>query len=214
MYEIPERSFRGPSRFDLLLRWDLDAISLLLSQVSDRESDIESRTDRGGSWITEDGSLTPRASREHARILALEGIVHLLNAVVDGALFGLASRILPIEASTTRQAMSRPRCELIRAIEEHYRVRTRFLPSWQHIEETREDANALKHRYGQTFPTMMSIGIRKFDAVRLSVQQLEARIDGTREWLMALWTATELAEWERENEESSVGEDLHGPGAE
>jgi hypothetical protein len=112
---------------------------------------------------------------------------------VDWFLLALATRILPPEWGVTPQAQSRSRGQLIKAIESHYPVDVKQLSGWDDVDQLREETNALKHRGGSHLPEPSPIGVPVSRHADTTPESLRARLGGTREWLMALWRATEAS---------------------
>ena len=184
----------GRIRFDIFLAWELDPIERFLDEAP---AFFEKRADESGApaaeWMSAEGTLTDAQIYLAARSLSLAAVIYHLNAVVDYALLALATRLLSPERKLTAQALSRSRTQLTRSIEQEYRVHVRFMPGWHQVEQLREDANALKHRGGSTLPEETPMGIPLFRQVEVTPEVLHERLAGAREWLVALWQATEGA---------------------
>jgi len=182
------------TRVDLMIEWEIAAIQRLLDEAPDflvaraREARVSGR-----SGFLPDGRMNDEEALLAAASLAREAIIYHLNAVVDWFLLALATRILPHEWGLTPEAQARSRGKLVSAIENHYHLTVKDLPGWGEVDHLREEANALKHRGGSHLPELTSIGVPLFRHVDATQEVLRKRVAGTREWLLNLWQATEVA---------------------
>lgn len=180
------------SRFDIAISWEIDAIELFLKEVPTfLERRVEEAGGRGQQWLTAEGRLTLPWLFDRAKSLSLEGVIDQLNNLVDGALLALCNRLEERSAEELLSMQSLPRATLVETLEKSYRVGLRFLPGWIAVEKTRADANALKHRGGMTIIPPNELGLVEIKSVRPTLEEIGERVAGVREWLFALWQATE-----------------------
>ena len=182
------------TRLDLMIHWEIDPIERLLDEVPTFLAQRAEEARRAGnSGLLPDGRLSDEEVYLAASSLTRDAIIYHLNALVDWFLLALATRILPPVWGLTPQAQSRSRGQLIKAIESHYHVNVKQLPSWDQVELLREEANAIKHRGGSHLPESSHIGVPVFHRADTTPESLRARLVGTRAWLIALWTVTEAS---------------------
>lgn len=180
------------TRLDRFIGWEIQPIERFLEEVPsffEKRAVELARTEV--DWLTPDGRLSESQVCVGARSLALAAAAYHLNALVDWVLLALTTRTLPPEVGLTADALSRSRAQLIKSIENEYKIDVRTLPGWDQVESLREDTNALKHRGGSSLPGPTSLGIPLFRQVTLNREILRQRIPRVREWLLALWHATE-----------------------
>jgi hypothetical protein len=182
------------TRLDLMIHWAIDPIERLLDEVpAFLAQRAEEARRAGNSGLLPDGRLSDEEVYLAASSLTREAIIYHLNALVDWFLLALATRILPPEWGVTPQAQSRSRGQLIKAIESHYPVDVKQLSGWDDVDQLREETNALKHRGGSHLPEPSPIGVPMSRHADTTPESLRARLGGTREWLIALWRATEAS---------------------
>jgi hypothetical protein len=186
-------------RFNIFLKWELDSLGCLLDEVPPfLKRRAEEAKDTSEHPFTIDGSLSDAERYISAYTLVLEAVAQHLNTVVDWSLLVMASGILPTESRLTPKALSRSRNELIKAIEEAYKIQVKALPGWSQVERVRYDANALKHCGGISLLAPTSDGIPQLEGVYLEPNELRRQIAEVGEWLTSLWFATGGGEKEKE----------------
>jgi hypothetical protein len=179
------------SRFDIAISWEIDAIELFLKEApAFFERRVEEAGGREQQWMTVDGRLTLPWLFDQAKSLSLEGVIYQLNNLVVATLLALCNRLEERSPEELLSLRSRSRAALVETLEKSYRVRLRFLPGWIAVEKTREDANSLKHRGGMTIIPHNELGA-EIKSERPSLEEIRERVAGIREWLFALWQATE-----------------------
>jgi hypothetical protein len=118
------------TRLDLMIHWEIDPIERLLDEVPTFLAQRAEEARRAGnSGLLPDGRLSDEEVYLAASSLTCDAIIYHLNALVDWFLLALATRILPPVWGLTPQAQSRSRGQLIKAIESHYHVNAKQLPS-------------------------------------------------------------------------------------
>ncbi len=127
------------------------------------------------------GDTMARDAYRMTQTVALEGGIHLLNAMVDGALLVLANRI---RTSITAEDMSRNRTTLEREIETRLELKLKTLPGWDQVDKIRRHANAVKHRLGLTFAQGTEAPLAVTDDVNVTPAELLERLMGARVWLL------------------------------
>ena len=65
----------------------------------------------------------------------------------------------------------------MRAIEQTHNIRLRFISGWNVIQKVREDANATKHRLGTTLIYDNRLGINELRTVKLTLADVNERIE-------------------------------------
>lgn len=123
-----------------------------------------------------------RDAYRRTQTVALEGGIHLLNAMVDGALLILAIRTGG--TSITAEDMSRNRKTLEREIETRLGLKLNTLPGWDQVDKIRREANAVKHRLGLTFAQGTEAPLAVTDDVNVTPAELLERLMGARVWLL------------------------------
>jgi len=180
------------ARLDLFIAWEIQSIQRFLDEVPEFLARRAAAEEKGETTsITKAGLLSDAETWLAARTLAHEAVVYCLNALVDWVLLALAARILPDRWASTAKALCRSRQQLIKAVEEHYGIDVRALPSWSQVDSLRENANAFKHRGGSSLPTPTEFGIPFYRRPDLSQESLCAQVAAVNEWLLALWQHTE-----------------------
>lgn len=119
-----------------------------------------------------------------AQTIALEGGVHLLNSLVDGALLILANRTRGTDIEA--QDMGRSRKTLEGEIEARLGVKLSGLTGWDDVDKIKQDANALKHRNGLTFAEGVDAPLTVTDDVNVTAEYLLKRVVGARVWLLEI----------------------------
>ena len=182
------------TRLDLIIHWEIDPIERLLEEIPPFLAQCAEEARRAGnSGLLPDGRLGDAEIYLAAASLTRGAIIYHLNALVDWCLLALASRLLPPGWALTPRAQSRSRGQLIKTVESHYHIDVKQLPGWDEIDQLREEANALKHRGGSHLPEPSQMRVSIFRRADTTSESLRARLSGTREWLIALWRATEAS---------------------
>ena len=129
------------------------------------------------------GDKIARDAYRMTRTVALEGGVHLLNAMVDGGLLILANRT---REKIKPSDMGRSREVLISEIEERIGAEVETLPGWNEVEKLRSDANALKHRVGLTFGPGTETPLSIKTDVSVTQDDLMKGLMSVRQWLLEI----------------------------
>jgi hypothetical protein len=170
--------------FEPLLDSGLAPIELLLDEVPPF---LRARQEQLGA--IEDGRYSTLISTTHqayslAGQYALDAVAHLLNAFVDDSLLALAN--VARGTDVTIKDMYRSRATLLRDLEEALQTKPGLHPGWEHVEQLREDVNALKHRGGANWGIHPSLGVISSESVEYSDDVLRAQLLGVRSWLASL----------------------------
>ena len=145
------------TRLDLMIHWEIDPIERLLDEVpAFLAQRAEEARRAGNSGLLPDGRLSDEEVYLAASSLTRDAIIYHLNALVDWFLLALATRILPPVWGLTPQAQSRSRGQLIKAVESHYHVDVKQLPSWDQVEQLREEAECDKASWWESSPRVES----------------------------------------------------------